>query len=114
VVALVLLVFVLQKLIPLVTAEQVLLQPFQEQLLLMLEAVVAVGTPLDLIHRVVLAVVAMVAQKIRLVVRGLQTLAVEVVEQETLQGQVKLVVLVVQALSFFATPVQFNISLVAQ
>jgi hypothetical protein len=57
--------------------------------------------------RVVLGVVVRVETPVRQV---LQTLAVEAV-----QGVMdQMVARAVQALSFFATPVQFNISLVAQ
>jgi hypothetical protein len=110
----VLLVFVPQRLIPLVMEEQVLLQPFQEQLLLTQVAVVEAVTLLVFTHLVVLVEVVMGVREMRREALVLQTLAVAVAGLEILRHLDKQAVLVVQGLSFFATPAQFNISLVAQ
>jgi hypothetical protein len=105
---------VAQKLIPLVMEEQVLLQPFQEQLLLTQVAVVEAVTLLVFTHLVVLVEVVMGVREMRREALVLQTLAVAVAGLEILRHLDKQAVLVVQGLSFSDTPAQFNISLVAQ
>jgi hypothetical protein len=91
---------------------QVLQVPLAELLRLML-AVVEVLQIQVLVGRVVLVagVLAVLAQQLER--RGLLTqVVVEVVVE--MRGLAVVVLLAVQALSFFATPAQFNISLVAQ
>jgi hypothetical protein len=63
---------------------------------------------------VALVVVVLVAHEMTLEAPVKQTLAAEVAALEILQQRLKLAVLVVQALLFFAIPAQFNISLVAR
>jgi hypothetical protein len=65
-------------------------------------------------HRAVLVVVVLAGREILLAEMEQQTQVAVVVARAILRVLVKLVAQVVQALSFFATPAQFNISLVAQ
>jgi hypothetical protein len=65
-------------------------------------------------HWAVLVVAVLVARAMRQGAREQQIQVAAVAVQGISQRQVKPVVLAVLALSFFATPAQFNISLVAQ